>query len=126
MDLMAVDSYGFYIEDCFLRQIRGEERPVKSFAKQEGLIQSVQCLISRYYTGSHVDVHRVAPTQVKTFLGVQSARKGERKKDKSDVVEAVRELLRDPGFLEERPKYYREAVCDAVAVALAGDLLFSE
>ena len=61
----------------------------------------------------------VHPMSVKALLDIPKTPKGE-KANKDDVVAAIRERVGDPDFLADDTKKNREAVCDAIGVALVG------
>jgi len=64
----------------------------------------------------------VHPMQVKALLGIPKTPKGQ-KTDKRLVVKAVRDRVGDPDFLADDIKVNREAVCDAIGIALVGVFL---
>jgi len=67
----------------------------------------------------------VHPMSVKALLDIPRPPKGG-KTDKNDVVRAIRKRVGDPDFLCESNKLDREAICDAIGVALVGVFMEGE
>ena len=82
---------------------------------QSGLFYGLQLLFPGHFFG----ITPVNPNQVKTFLGIPYKERG----NKDLVVKAVREMVGDAQFLEEKTKKDREAVCDAIGIACTGAFL---
>lgn len=61
----------------------------------------------------------VHPMSVKAMLGIPKTPQGQ-KTDKGLVVQAIRDRVGDPDFLIDDTKMNREAVCDAIGIALVG------
>lgn len=64
----------------------------------------------------------IHPMSVKALLGIPKTPRGQ-KTDKGLVVQAVRDRVGDPEFLADDTKVNREAVCDAIGIALVGVFL---
>lgn len=83
--------------------------------EQAGLFYGLQVLLHGY-PGEAIPIN---PNQVKTFLGIPYKERG----NKDLVVKAVREMIGDAQFLEEKTKLDREAICDAIGIACTGAFL---
>ena len=90
-------------------------RNVQALMEQSGLFYGVQILLDEYWK----EAIPVNPNQVKTFLGIPYEERG----NKDLVVKAVREMVGDAQFLEEKTKPNREAICDAIGIACTGAFL---
>jgi Holliday junction resolvasome RuvABC endonuclease subunit len=89
----------------------------RSLIAQSTYIGGLAVLFYRHYG----EVNEINPSHVKAYLGVP----WKDRKKKSLVVHKIREILGNDTFLEEETKPVREAICDAVAIACAGSLLYS-
>lgn len=89
------------------------------FGKQWGLITVLQWELVRTHG---IIAQFVNPTQVKSFLDIPKKKWS----DKGEVVSRIREFIDDPTFMATAKKADREAICDAVGIALSGALLSCE
>lgn len=114
------------VHEQVLQFLGKEELPVcievPVFNRNAGVLIQQSFLLGGVSALLDLDGHRLAyvhPMSVKALLGIPRPKKGETT-DKSLVVQAVRDHIGDPDFMEDSPKKDREAICDAVGVALVG------
>lgn len=113
---IATDSLDLYDEivPVFIERpiYRPTNRNAESYFQTGRLLGALEVHFERSLRKTNL----VNPQEVKTFLELDK----DQRKDKIHVVNAIRRRLGDDTFLEEETKAYREAVCDAIGIALTG------
>ena len=114
------------VHEQILALLDGKEVPiyieVPVFGKNAGVLIQQGFLIGGVSSLLYMDGIRpklIHPMSVKALLGIPKTPKGQ-KTDKGLVVQAVRDRVGDQEFLADDTQKNREAVCDAVGIALVG------